>query len=518
MVMAGRMTALVPARCFALVISVLLFAGCAVDPSADYKRAESLIMERTGTGSVYSPMAEDAVNDKVTALLEDGLTLDEAVEVALLNNKSLQASFFEIGVSRADVVQSRLLSNPSLFFSARLPDSGGRANLSLSIAQELADLWQIPVRKRIALAKLDKVVFEVVQAAVDLNGQTKSSCLELLALKLKEEITQDILEQAVQIRELAQRQFEAGESNLLDVNFAVASVLDVRAQLRVLLRDERRQRAKVARILGLSQSPEDWRITGSLPVETPVPGGELDLVIMAMERRLDAQAAAMEVKAAEEELRKQFRSVIPSLSVGVDAERTDHSALPSRTEQGLASFNPAVDSRPTFPTQRERDLERSQIVDWLIGPSLEITLPIFDQNRAQIAKARFKAAQSRKRYEELLDAVSEDVRLSLATLLASQGLATLIVHEVLPLAVENVSVAGRAYEAGETSFLALIRAQETLQQQRVAYIDTLRDQAIAAVELERAVGGVSQQVAPVGKMDIVTEEAARFKALGGPDK
>lgn len=517
-VKASQLTALGSARCFAWVISVVVFAGCAVDPGADYERAVSLIVERTGSGSAYSPVIEGVVSDRVTALLEDGLTVDEAVEVALLNNKSLQARFFEIGVSRADVVQSRLLSNPVLFFSARLPDRGGRANLSLSIAQELVDIWQIPVRKRIALAKLDKVVFEVVQAAVDLNARAKSACFDLLALHHKMEIMEDILAQAEEIRELARRQFEAGESNLLDANLANASVLDVRAQLRALLRDEQRQQTTLSRILGLSQSLEDWRIMGSLPEETPAPGAELDLVLMAMERRLDAQAAALEVKAAQEEVRKEFRSVIPSLSVGVDAERPDSRAIPSRAQQGFAAFRPGRDSMPAFPTQRERKLERNQIVDTLIGPSLEITLPVFDQNRAQIAKARYKAAQSRKQYEALLDAVSEDVRLSLATLHASRDLAMLIVNEVLPLAEQNVSVAGRAYVAGETSFLALMKAQETLQRQRIAYVDTLRDQAIAAVELERAVGGVSERVAPVGTMNAGADAPIQFEAPTGPDR
>ena len=45
----------------------------------------------------------------------------EAIQVCLLNNPGLQAAFLDIGMARADVVQSGLLSNPSLTALVRFP-------------------------------------------------------------------------------------------------------------------------------------------------------------------------------------------------------------------------------------------------------------------------------------------------------------------------------------------------------------------------------------------------------------
>jgi hypothetical protein len=57
--------------------------------------------------------AEQAkVAAEVAALLAQPLSVDDAVQIALLNNRGLQASFEQLGVSEADLVQSGRLPNP----------------------------------------------------------------------------------------------------------------------------------------------------------------------------------------------------------------------------------------------------------------------------------------------------------------------------------------------------------------------------------------------------------------------
>ncbi len=49
---------------------------------------------------------------QVAELLAHPLSADDAVQIALLNNRLLQASFEELGISEADLVQSGRLPNP----------------------------------------------------------------------------------------------------------------------------------------------------------------------------------------------------------------------------------------------------------------------------------------------------------------------------------------------------------------------------------------------------------------------
>src|SRR4051794_1343708 len=108
--------------CILMVLAITV-AGCArVDATRDFQRAAQVVSERTGAEDIYDPAADALAESKVRALLAETLTVDKAVRVALLNNKAFQGSFQSIGASRADVVQSGLLTNPSVTFMVRFPE------------------------------------------------------------------------------------------------------------------------------------------------------------------------------------------------------------------------------------------------------------------------------------------------------------------------------------------------------------------------------------------------------------
>ena len=137
-------------RCGIALISLsfsLLLSSCAtVEPRLDYDRVAERVAEVTGMGEVYRPGEQERIAALVEERMADGLTVDDAVTIALLNNRSLQAAFFDVGMARADVVQAGLLSNPSIGVSVRFPSGGGLANIEASVAQNIAELWQIPLR------------------------------------------------------------------------------------------------------------------------------------------------------------------------------------------------------------------------------------------------------------------------------------------------------------------------------------------------------------------------------------
>ena len=81
----------------------MVAAGCAtVDPKPDYDRTRTLIEKSTGVAESFSPEEEGLAAERLKAYLSDGLALDEAVSIALLNNRKLQRAFFDIGMARAD--------------------------------------------------------------------------------------------------------------------------------------------------------------------------------------------------------------------------------------------------------------------------------------------------------------------------------------------------------------------------------------------------------------------------------
>ena len=486
---------------FGICVVAIFAVGCGtVRPQGDYTRAGAMITARTGSDGVYDPSSESVVQEEVNGLLDGGLTAAESVRVALLNNKGFQSQFQEIGVSRAELVQSGLLANPTFSFSVRFPEGGGRSNLSFGLLQDLVDVWQIPLRKRIAKDKLNQTVTNVVRSGVELAAQVKTSYYQLRVLHETEKAARKNLELLQRSAQLAEGRFDAGESTILDVNLIRSNVLQGTIGLESARRDAEVNGAAFDRLLGLSLDQAGVELIDPLPAATESIAGDKALIELAFKARLDVHVASIEIDSAGREIKRQRRAAVPSVSLGVEAERTEarapRSLKPRATEFDLSNPSQALQdfAMQQLDAHRERDLEKRQSIDLLLGPSMEFTLPVWDQNRAQIAKARYQFAQKQKDYEELLLGVVQEVRQAAATVRASEALLRVTLQEAMPLAEKNVDTAQRMYEGGEETVLALLLAQQNLNDQREAAIKLAGDYATALAELEKAVGGTLKGV------------------------
>ena len=468
----------------------LFTAGCGtVKPERDYRNAADLVSKHTGVADVYDPTVDPLVEQKVQTLLTEDLHLDQAVHIALLNNRGFQSLFLEIGVSRTDVVQSGMLANPVVSLLPRIPDIGGRINLTTGFAQELADLWQMPIAKKTARLALENTVLKVADAAITLAAQVKTQYFQLVTLKESERIERENAALLDQSMVLAQHRFDAAETSLLDVNLVKSDVVAAQMRLSKIQGDIAQTRASFAKLLGIDKSKTAWEPVDPLDE----PDGELAdtaaLVELALSQRLDAQMAAMDCRLAENELAKQGRSVISHLSLGMESERTENNAGPSRFQRGIAAWNPLTDAQPAFPTVNEDKLAAKYTVNRLTGPSLEMDAPVFDQNRAHIAKARIQLQQKRKNFEEMEESIREDVEKAATGVTTAAEQLRVSKEEALPLAERNYETAQRVYQAGEDSILVVIEAHKTLIGARNDRTRALGDYAVALAELERAVGG-----------------------------
>jgi cobalt-zinc-cadmium efflux system outer membrane protein len=488
---------------------LLVAAGCAsVKPEPDYRRAAASIRERTGAEQVYDPQADGEVRARVAALLDGGLSVDEAVNVAFLNNAAFQSHFLEIGASRADVVQSGLLQNPVLAISGRMPSGGGRVNLSFSLAQEMADLWQIPVRKKIAKEQLERTVSDVVREAVDLQAVVKRAAYALLAAQEALAVTDESRALLQRAQELTQHRFEAGEATALDLRLVKSDALDLELRRVTQEKDVAAARIDLAKVLGLSRYEGDWDLTGSLPDPGEAIPDDKALLARAAERRIDLQLASLDVAAAEDEVAERFRSILPSLNLGVEGERPELRGPRSRNfapiennefikGPGYTPQEARLDAahmagaflRDRLAAKRDREFEKQQAIDLLLGPSLDVTLPVWDRNKAQIAKARIVVEQKRKDLQDKLDAAAQEVERAAAAVRSAQDAVRMASEKGIPQAQETLDTARDVYEAGEESILALTAAQQALVRQREARATALGEYAQALADLEQAVGG-----------------------------
>ena len=399
----------------------------------------------------------------MNALLQTNLTAQTAVTIALLNNKSLKAEFAEIGISQADVAQASRLHNIQLFGSWRFPNQPpSLADTEYSAAGDFLDLLTMPARKKIAARNLEQTKLQVADKVLQLAAETQMAFYKLQAQAELVKRLNLILEVNAAAADVAQRQFDAGNINDLELHNQQAPTIQARLDLMQAKAGTRMEREHLNRLLGLSGGQIHWLIADELP---SLPEKELPLAnleSLAVSQRLDLAAKKQQAEslAAALKLKKKTR-FIPGVTLGVDTERSP-------------------------------DGQR------VTGPRLDLELPIFDQGQPAVAKLAAQFQQAKNNYEAHEVNVRSEVREAQDTLLAAREAVEFSQKNLLPLQKQIFKETLLHYNAMQKSSYELLAAKEREQLSERAYVEALRDYWMARVGLESAVGGrLSGEVSPM---------------------
>jgi outer membrane protein, heavy metal efflux system len=125
---------------------------------------------------------------------------------------------------------------------------------------------------------------------------------------------------------------------------------------------------------------------------------------------------------------------------------------------------------------------------WVVGPSVSLELPIFDQKQAEIARLESRLRQSEARSAALSLDVSSQVRSAHQRLRNARRLAEQLRGKLIPLREQAVALSQQFYNfmlVGSFELLATRQAEIAAYRD---YVGAVRDYWIARAELERAVG------------------------------
>lgn len=478
-------------RLIALLACLSVSTGCMVNASKDYDRTAQLIATRTAVTQPYQPDAEELVASRVDALLAGGLTAEEAVELTLLNNPGFQSLFEEVGISRAEVVQAGLMRNPVITGLVKFAEGGGRPSIDFGISQEIMDLWQIPIRRKIAKARLEQTIAAVANRAVDLSAQARTAYYRARARQFEEQTLSSSVKLVEESLAIVERQVTSGAASRLDLNLAEAASMDVRLDLIAVRRQRESAEIELGRMLGLPPNRYPKQLLDPLPASEPSSDTQR-LLEFAVRERLDLRRAEQNLSAAEGELMRQSLLIFPSVIVGLGMERPERQSLPGRNvlaDTARSSIRNGGLTAPDIQSRAERDLQRRQIIDFLIGPSFQMTVPLFDQNQAQVAIAANRVRQRRKDFQELLILAQSEIEQSLSALRTAREQFEFYRQQAIPIAEANEAGSRNVFKAGAQSILVLLQSQQSLINRRRALVVAQGDYATAYVELERVLGG-----------------------------
>ncbi|HKQ47535.1 MAG TPA: TolC family protein [Phycisphaerae bacterium] len=422
----------------------------------------------------------------------DVVAIEQALDLALFNNRALRADLEVIAQAKADLVQAGLLSNPVLSFAGMLPEGGGRADLTFGLSKDVADLWLIPTRKQSAQAILQQRILAVADTAVTLVTEVRSRYYDLQYQSQAIDLQEQNLRVLRDVIELTQARLKAGEAGQFDLYLTRGRLLESELQQLQLRADYDLTRQALLRLMGVADAREPWFPTEADTRFNALAADETAMIDTALRQRLDAQAAHWELESALADFQQQRLRVIPSLNLGVGGERYERRALPGRkilADTARASVAAGQLTAPELESRGERNLERRQIIDLVLGPMIEVPLPIFDQNLAQIAKAQSRARELLQRYEEIEQRVVEGVRSALTRRRLAEDRVRLYRESLLPVQQTALELARKTYQAGRESIVAVLLAQESLILTRLSYAASVRDLATATADLERQLSG-----------------------------
>lgn len=481
-----RLGSAMGAQLFASLAVVGLSSGCAsLDARHDTQR--SLAEVERAVGVPAESVLQDAATAAETtqALLADGLTSDEAVQAALLNNPNVRAALLSIGVSRADFVQSTLFSNPTLFLSLRFPSGGGNPGVELNLAQNIAELWLVPARRQVAQRDLDRMVLEAARSTASVVLEVRQAYVRAARAHARVELANDGVEIATKLVEIARLRQQAGTGSEVDLNLARATQQQAVAGLRNARLAAVEAKAELSRLLGLTDDPGQLLLIDTLepPAGWNIPAAPL--LAIAHAARLDLRIAEESVVSAEALAKLERVRFLRTVDVGFAFELAEKRSRGDR--KWLAeTFYDSLQSRAlTPPNLMPRE---SQGTNTLAGPTLSLELPLWDQNQAHITKADRLLEQSRQRRDALLVAVAQDIHSSLARVRTATENLAFYQAEVLPTAERTVSLAQEGYRAGRVPFSSLLEAQRAYLGARESELEALEAAVLAELELERATG------------------------------
>lgn len=389
-------------------------------PVADVLQARASSVERPW----FQPAAID---------LSAPLTLQGVAALAVVNNPDLIALRTRAGVADAQAFAAGLLPDPTFSIGADKVLSGPDTflNIAGALGLDINALRKRAVTRGQARAQARQVRLDLAWAEWQTAGQARIQAVRIGGLSRIVDLSREADAAAQAQLTRTARAVARGDVPASDAETARIAAFDAADRHRTAERDLLTARQELARLLGL---PPDTHLALA-PVALPQTPPSADrLFAIARDDRADLAALRAGYGAQEAAVHKAVLDQFPTLNLTVNANR---------------------DSAGNF----------------LLGPAIDFTLPLWNHNRGGIAVERATREALRTEYEARLFQTRADIAVASAGItLARRQLAE--AEGGLPMLERQAEASDRASRRGDLSNAAAMTAAQQLRDRRLIIAQT----------------------------------------------
>ena len=342
-----------------LCVLIFIATGCCrrVSMHREFGCVQTEVMKRTQQAICTTDYLEPMVIDDQ---FPHGLSRDGVVSLALENNPELQASFDDLGIAKADLVNAGFYTNPQVgaFFNLKRGNAQ-RADIQWFATARVSDLWLVPLGTCVADDVLNVVSQRVLQTVLRIIRDTKKAYNECLQAEAQLKNAVDAAKKMNDIVTMHEYYFKYGYGDELLIINSKAAASQLEAAVYGLTVDVENAFRQLKKQMGSEPTSARVPLTSSL-CDRIVLDSAADLESYALDCSPEVLIGTLKVKQYRDQISLEKGRVFDDVNLGVSYERD--------FEKKISGF----------------------------GPAFQLSVPIFNQNEANVARACYQMKQAEK--------------------------------------------------------------------------------------------------------------------------
>lgn len=411
--------------------AVLLISGCVSSEQVAYYSAKDAGFLNVQTQTASATRGKDTlwvqnqqqareVSQRVHAMVhKKTIGADTAVQVALLNNRGLQAAYSNIGMGAAEAWQQTMFENPKVsigLLGIGAPELGLLRAIEGVVAKNILSLATQKRRVDIADTRFRQAQLKAVHETLKLAAETRRAWINAVSAFETVYYLNQAKAAADAASELARKLGESGALPKAGQAREHAFYAELTGQTAEARLAARLAKEELTRLMGLWGTEVDYFVPDQLPGLPRRFVRKERIESEALQNRVDLRIARLEVEAVAKShgLTAATRYVSDlDLITGIEAERE------VETEYELAGG----------------ELEETKTRKTVVTPQLEVefVIPIFDSGQARLRKAELAYMQAANLLAEKAVNIRSEARSAYTAYRSTHDIARHYRNAVVPL-------------------------------------------------------------------------------------